>query len=322
MPPSSTHHYSFHGVNLSIRADDESLLEALNARLEPFTAPPAGPALTFTFSCVETEHHRVQRPSGPSRPVYDAPEGEVLYVESAEGAEGDALYIDVCGRVRVLCHPASGHTEVSYLPTERDNLWLLSRPMFTLPFIETMKRRGLYNLHAAGLSKGKHALLLPGSSGSGKSTLTLALLRAGWGLMSDDMVFLKQGDSHVLAFPDEIDFTEKTARLLSLSSQRKLSGGEKYQLSAGAVGAGVVLEGEPAALIFPRIAHSEKSTLQPMTRDEALLELLPNVLLTEARASQAHVDALGALVAACPAYRLETGRDFEALPVRLEELVT
>ena len=303
---------------MSVRADDASLLGALRARLEPFATPPAKPALTFTFACVETGHW-VQQPSGPSRPVYDAPEGEVLYFE---GAEDDALYIDVCGRVRVLSHPKRGHTEVSYVRAQRDNLWLLSRPMFTLPFIETMKRRGLYNLHAAGLCKGKRALLLPGSSGSGKSTLTLALLRAGWGFMSDDMVFLKQGDAHVLAFPDEIDFTEKTARLLSFSSRHKLSGGEKYQLSAGTLGAGVVLESKPAALVFPRIAHVEKSTLHPVTRDEALLELLPNVLLTEVRSSQAHVDALGALVAACPAYRLETGHDFEELSTLLEELVT
>ena len=318
MTPPSTHHYSFHGVNLSVHADNANLLRALRARLEPFAAPPAKPELTFTFSCV-TEQHRVQKPSGPSRPVYDAPEGDVLYFESVEGG---ALYIDVCGRVRALCKPLSGHTEVSYLPSQRGNLWLLSRPMFTLPFIETMKRRGLYNLHAAGLCKGERALLLPGSSGSGKSTLTLALLRAGWGFMSDDMVFLKREDSRVLAFPDEIDFTEKTARLLELSPRHKLSGGEKYQLSAGTLGAGVVLESEPAALVFPRIAHAEKSTLHPVTRDEALLELLPNVLLTEARASQAHVDALGALVAACPAYRLETGRDFERLPALLEELIT
>ncbi len=301
---------------MSVQADDESLLGALRARLEPFAAPPAKPELAFVFSCT-LEHHRVRRPSGTSRPVYDAPEGEVLYVEDA-----DALYIDVCGRVRVLCRPLDGHTDVSYVRAQRDNLWLLSRPMFTLPFIETLKRRGLYNLHAAGLCRGKRALLLPGGSGSGKSTLTLALLRAGWGLMSDDMVFLKRDEGlRVLAFPDEIDFTDKTAHLLELSPQRKLSGGEKYQLTAGAVGAGVILEGEPAALVFPRIAHAEKSTLHPMTRDEALLELLPNVLLTEAKASQAHVDALGALVAACPAYRLETGRDFERLPVLLEELI-
>ena len=318
MTSSSTHHYSFHGVTLSVRADDANLLGALRARLEPFAAPPAKPALTFAFSRVETkERHRVQEPSGPSRPVYDAPEGEVLYFEGA----GGAFYIDVCGRVRVLSEPLRGHTEVSYIREQRDNLWLLSRPMFTLPFIEIMKRRGLYNLHAAGLCKGKRALLLPGSSGSGKSTLTLALLRAGWGFMSDDMVFLRDKSSRVLAFPDEIDFTEETARLLSFSPQLKLSGGEKYQLTAEALGAGVILEGKPAALVFPRVARSDKSTLHPLTRDEALLELLPNVLLTEARASQAHVDALGALVAACPAYRLETGRDFERLSAMLEELI-
>ena len=318
LPSSSTHHYNFHGVRLSVRANNEELAGALRARLEPFSAPPAEPELTFTFSCV-TEQHRVQKPPGPSRPVYDAPEGEVLYFESVEGG---ALFVDVCGRVRVLSEPLGGHTEVSYVRAQRDNLWLLSRPMFTLPLIETLKRRGLYNLHAAGLCKNGRALLLPGSSGSGKSTLTLALLRAGWGFMSDDMVFLRDEGLRVLAFPDEIDFTGETARLLSFSPQLKLSGGEKYQLTAEALGANVVREGEPAALVFPRVARTDESTLHPMTRDEALLELLPNVLLTEARSSQAHVDALGALVAACPAYRLETGRDFERLSAMLEELLT
>ena len=45
-------------------------------------------------------------------------------------------------------------------------------------------------------------------------------------------------------------------------------------------------------LVFPRVANTVKSVLLPMDRGEALLELAPNVLLTEARSSQAHLDAL------------------------------
>ena len=55
---------------------------------------------------------------------------------------------------------------------------------------------------------------------------------------------------------------------------------------------------------------------------EALLELAPNVLLTEVRSSQAHLDALAELARTCACYRLETGRDFDALPGLLRGLVT
>lgn len=48
-----------------------------------------------------------------------------------------------------------------------------------------------------------------------------------------------------------------------------------------------------------------------MEKDEALLELAPNVLLTEPRSSQAHLDALAGLVERCACYRLATGRDLD-----------
>jgi hypothetical protein len=55
--------------------------------------------------------------------------------------------------------------------------------------------------------------------------------------------------------------------------------------------------------------------------DEVFLDLVPNVLLTEARSSQAHLDALAELARTCDCYRLDTGRDFDALPRLLRGLV-
>jgi hypothetical protein len=58
-----------------------------------------------------------------------------------------------------------------------------------------------------------------------------------------------------------------------------------------------------------------------MSLDEALLELAPNVLLTEATSSRAHLEVLGSLARQCRCYRLEAGRDIETLPHLLLGLI-
>ena len=64
----------------------------------------------------------------------------------------------------------------------------------------------------------------------------------------------------------------------------------------------------PVALVLVEIADLDQSRLEPVDGAEALLDLVPNVLLTEPAASQAHLDALGDLVGSvpCPAF---AGRD-------------
>ncbi len=268
--------------------------------------------------------HPLQRPVGPIRPVYDPPAGEVLY-----GDAEDRLYIDYRDRVRVLCDPGGGEVQLSLRSSEPENLWLASHPLFTLPFVEVMKRHGRYSLHAAGLCVDGRALLLAGSSGAGKSTLALALLRAGFRFLGDDMCFLATGAEglRVLAFPDEIDVTDDTARLFPelsflLAAPARPRTGKRQLLPEDVYEVEFVEECRPGVLVFPRIAHTERSTLTPMDPAEALLELAPNVLLTEPRASQAHLDALAQLVCESGCYRLDTGRDFDELPQLLGELLT
>jgi hypothetical protein len=61
--------------------------------------------------------------------------------------------------------------------------------------------------------------------------------------------------------------------------------------------------------------------LKPIDPEQALLELANNILLTDARSSQAHFDVLAGLIRQCDCYRLETGRDFDTLPGQLRELL-
>ena len=65
----------------------------------------------------------------------------------------------------------------------------------------------------------------------------------------------------------------------------------------------------PVALVLVEIADLDQSRLEPVDGAEALLDLVPNVLLTEPAASQAHLDALGDLVGSVPCHRLFAGRD-------------
>jgi hypothetical protein len=306
--------YLLHGVRLGVLAagEGERAAAGVHARLAGLPLD-GGPPYDLTFEIRAAGSHAFDRP-GAARPVYDPPVGEVVYDDGA-----DRLFIGYGPRLRVLCEPERGRACASAAGMEEEDLWSLSHPLFTLPLVELLKRRGLYGLHAGGVCRGGQALLLPGTSGSGKSTLTLALARAGFGLLGDDTLFLarRPGEApRVLAFPDEFDLTDQTVsffpELSSLAGEPRLAGWRKRQVRVEeAYGAPVVWECAPAVLVFPRVAGARHSELEPLSAGEALLELAPNVLLTEPRSSQAHLDALAELVAASRCFRLATGTDLE-----------
>jgi hypothetical protein len=310
------HAYLLHGVRVGVAAPDERVAAGVRSRLAGLPLD-GGPPHDVSYE-IHVGDHPFGRPERV-RPVYDPPVGEVVYDDGA-----DVLYIDYGPRLRVLCDVGSGWVRASALGTEPADLWALSHPLFTLPLVELLKRRGLYGLHAGGVCRGGRALLLPGTSGSGKSTLTLALARAGFGFLGDDTLFL-QG-RRVLAFPDEFDLTDETVsffpELAPLLDGGRPDGWRKRQLRVEReYGTEVVWECEPALLVFPQVAGRAESVLSPMEPGEALLELAPNVLLTEPASSQAHLDALAGLVERCRCYRLETGRDLDGAVRMLEALL-
>jgi hypothetical protein len=306
--------YLLHGVRLGVLAtgEGERAASGVHARLAGLPRD-GGPPYDVTFEIRVGESHELDRPVS-GRPVYDPPLGEVVYDDA-----DDRLFIGYGPRLRVLCEPGRGRARASAAGMEEEDLWSLSHPLFTLPLVELLKRRGLYGLHAGGVCRGGRALLLPGTSGAGKSTLTLALARAGFGLLGDDTLFLarRPGEGpRVLAFPDEFDLTDQTVSLFPglapLLGGPPAAGWRKRQLRVErAFGTPVVWECAPAVLVFPRVAGVRHSELTPLSPGEALLELAPNVLLTEPRSSQAHLDALAELVAASECYRLATGTDLE-----------
>jgi hypothetical protein len=286
-------------------------------------ASPDAADLCFSYcSPAATARHWV-RPAESARPVYTSSIGEVLYDD-----EDGSLWIDCGERARLWCHPAQGRTQVSVAQPPALDLWLLSHPLVTIPLMEMAKQRGLFSVHAAGMAIDGACVMLAGTSGSGKSTLALALARAGWDFLGDDLLFLTRdpGGVQVRAFPEAIDVTEQTIglfpELADLHAVARPAGWPKWQVQPAArYDSRIAWACRPAALVFPRVARRATSLLAPIGRDEALLELVPDVLLTESHATQAHLDALAALVGQCACYRLDTGYDMDVLPDLLRPLV-
>jgi len=313
----------FHGLRLGLSADD-AVATALDARFARFRQVPSGPCdLRFDFRKIRAGEHLAPERQPDARVIYESAMGQVLYSEHA-----DRLTISSVWPIHADCEPRSGKTVISVEGAVDEHLWALAHALLTIPLIETLKRRGRYNVHAAGVALAGKGLLMPGSSGSGKSTLALALARAGFDFLGDDMTFLvREAEAlRALAFPEAFDLTDDTLRLFpdlaDLQEAPKQPGWPKHQLRAeDRFGAQIAWSCRPVALVFPRVSGRRHSALAPMESDQALLEILPNVLLSEPASSQQHLDVLGRLVASCACYRLETGTDFDEVAALLRGVI-
>jgi hypothetical protein len=310
---------------VAVAADDRAVRAALLRRLNHFVSSDRhAPDVTFEIVTVgEANEHDLPEPPSAARPVYESSLGDVLYLDAA-----DQLFLNVGADVRVVAEAGLGRVRASLRGAIEQHLWLMTHPLFTLPLMECLKRRSLYSVHAAGLAIDGRGLLLAGTSGAGKSTLAVALLRVGLEFMGDDMLFMAPTTNGVrlLAFPDEIDITEHTAHLFPelawVLGPPRATGWPKWSCSVDELGAARVRGTcRPAVLVFPRVSSSTHSTLVPLPADEALVELTPNVLLTEGTSSAAHFGVLADLARTCTCYRLDTGRDFDDIVRGLSRLL-
>jgi len=313
--------YRMSGTVLEVSGHHSPILDAIHARLKWATVADTRPDVRI---CVElTDRLPDWRDEASAyRVVLDHPQAQIHYdadgdrVLAAFGSEGAGL-VDGRSLSAALHVRSKGGREA----------WMGSHPLFTPALTELLKRRGLFSLHAAGASVEGKAILIAGASGAGKSTLSIALARRGFGFLSDDRIFLEMvdGEPRVLPFPDDIDLREGTpglfAELRPILDAPKPEGWPKWKLSAESFyQATVPASCEPGLLLFPKISPNEESRLEELGPNEALAELVPNVVLTKLEPTRAHLDALAKLTRASRCYRLNTGRDFDRLADRLHSL--
>jgi hypothetical protein len=313
--------YDVDGVPLAVDVAERlgsDALDAIDRRLRSFRA--TAPA-TFDPSAVVRIHlgaEPLTPPAGASRAVYDSAAGTVQYCDDEA-----TLFAEIDGGAQVRCRPRDRLALLACRPSSVESLWRATHPLLTLALIELLKHQGRFSLHAAGVVSDGRAILIAGPSGAGKSTLAVGLARSGLAFMADDTVFLHARPDRldVVGFADEVDVTGQTLSMfeeLAPAARRQPVGGGKWSLRLEeALATTQVRCCPPGLVVLARVSDRETSRISPVAASEALVELAPNVLLTDAPTAQAHLAALAQLVATTPCVRLDTGRDFDRLPARL-----
>jgi hypothetical protein len=305
--------YDIHGITVEVCADDPTVIEAIQLRLRGFRRGPDHRA-DVRFEFVAGAMGSAEPPSGVGRPVYDTPYGSLYYFPAADTLCGEL------GGVRLRCEASRGAAVLESAAFSGRELYLATHPLATISLMELLERRGLFSLHAACMARADgRGVLLAGPSGSGKSTLTLALAHAGMAFLSDDIVFLARRRDEVtvcaLGFPDAVGITDHAAERFAQLQLPPGPPADGFPKRLGRIEdlleTSALDRCDPRALVFPEIAPDHPSEIAPLDPGEALLRLVPDVLVTESDATQAHLRAIGMLVEQVRCYALRSGTDVE-----------
>lgn len=304
--------YDLHGLRLVVKSDDAAVLDAMGLRLRGFGAAlTGGPEIRLEY--LTGAKCPPALPAG-GRPVYETPHGGLDYIAESDTVHGRF------GGVGLRCAATAGVARFDASEFTGRDLYLATHPLATISLMELLKRRERYPLHAACLAGADgDGVLIAGPSGSGKSTLTFALVRAGLAFLADDTVFLDHepdtGEVSVLGFSDALGITSHTAASFGELRSEVASPPPGFPKALvrleDVLAVRTVASATPRVLVMPEIVHGRPSHLSELDPREALLRLVPDVLLTDPASTQAHLAALAALLAQVRCHRLECGPDLE-----------
>jgi hypothetical protein len=183
-------------------------------------------------------------------------------------------------------------------------------------------------IHAAAVEAAIGAVVLPAAPNAGKTTLTVALIRAGFDYLTDEVVALSAESERVLPFPRPL--TVEAASLAALADLDPaasswaadpevpaISSPEDdptdwwHVPAAGIRPAPFGRPSPPRVVVFPRYQPGVPTRLEPIGTAEAVLELATNTFNLDRHGGQG-LALLARVAERCSCFRLDVSELGEA----------
>ncbi|MCB9679297.1 MAG: hypothetical protein H6737_29605 [Alphaproteobacteria bacterium] len=202
--------------------------------------------------------------------------------------------------------------------------------VLTWVIVHQLRALGWYTVHAGAIARGEAGCLVVGESGAGKSTLTLAMIREGWSLLSDDSVLLRHTPAGPGAFALRRGvYLEPAAAARTFPTlegrwhEVPLVEAVKHGLDAPEVAARQAERCLPSAVLFPTRSGQPVSRLEPLSTGETLFGLVQQSRLAELDSDGVaeHMRLLAEVAGAARGYRLHAGTDVFEAPSRVSALL-
>ena len=303
--------WDFHGIVIGGQTNDEMIRERWVASFAARPASQLPPTLHFNLNLVSAVP-----PPPPTQPQFRQTDLLEYYLDSANLM---IAHFPRYGQLRLDLDNGTTHGEIisSALTT-----YGVFEDLVAIGLSPHLRRRGMFLLHAfagvAPLSHGQKGVLIVGQIGSGKTTTGMALLEAGWKLLSNDSPIIS-AEGEILSYPGLIAAYPNTLnRFISTQHLAPLNAyaNQKVTFRAEGIWPGVWVErARPAAIFFPQIESRADHLLEPLAQPEALRLILPHAIEQWDREMiPTHLALLKRLVETATAFRLRLGPDMSALP--------
>lgn len=323
--------FNLHGNALVIAADDSHALKRLEKFLAGFAVARNSTSETRLVLHAEAPQALLERKlhlerQGTPRMKYEALRMFRLDQQS--------LYSD--GASFLLYDRTQNTFEGVVAPATLQSESFFENTFFGFALWEWLSRRGLFLLHGAVLKTPQgEGVVLAGNSRQGKTTLSVALARSGFDFLTDDLSFIDDTgrlrpflrDLHVdpvLArhFP-ELDFLKNTPPYFALNPKRALSRAHLEKLYSSQGCKLVENVTAPAYVLFPKIRPVSNSRLSPLTKGQALAEIIaPSVLIFLAdEDTPKHLTCLQNLIEGARCFDLVLGQDVFHDPSKISDLI-
>jgi HprK-related kinase A len=135
-------------------------------------------------------------------------------------------------------------------------------------------------LHAAAVSRGDRAIIMPGLPGAGKSTLCAALGLSGWRILSDEHAMVRPDTTQVLSLCRPVSLKNESIEAIKSFSKNAIFGPVSKETHKGVVAhmkADLQADShdtkylQAAAMVFPRYARDEPQRLSPRRRTDSFI---------------------------------------------------